>query len=153
MKYLKIKAILIIIMLQFSCNNDDDSPMICPEGYEGEICTTAFNAKFAGSFSLVETCDTGPANYTMTIVADANNPLNMIIWGLWEEPTSTVNAIVNTSNSKEFTVIRQNFSNGGWDISATGSINENGVVSILYTTYNQADNSVIDNCTSTMTPN
>ena len=80
------------------CNNGEcvTGECVCDAGYESSDCSVAFNAKFSGTYSLAETCDTtGSDAYTVTVAPSSSEPTQANITGLYRE-TFSVPAVIGT---------------------------------------------------------
>jgi hypothetical protein len=115
----------------------------CDAGYEGSKCDTKMNAKFVGTYTVVDTAtftSGSPAvfTYTMGITANSSNPqgVNITNFGGFNAG-STISGTVNGTN---LTVA--NTTIGGIQISnASGSINNN-TLSFTYTATDTTGTSV-----------
>lgn len=126
----------------------------CNPGYEGTNCDEAFNAKFAGTYSNAETCDSSTAgpNYNVVITKSETDPLGLTIGGLWAEPTtSTLSAEIASDNSSEFEIPKiVQYAGYNVDVWGTGEMTSTGV-SIDYTIYHTGTTDIVDRCVATMT--
>jgi hypothetical protein len=129
-----------------------DGECVCNTGYEGANCLTALNAKFAGSYQLSETCSgSGPAGPYAVTVAAKSTPLDITFVGLWEVTQNIVNGVVG-SDGVSFTIERQQITTGIDIECTTGSISTDGnTVNMTYKIYYQTPDSLVDNCTATLT--
>jgi hypothetical protein len=130
----------------------------CAAGYEGTDCGTAFNSKFAGSFTVNETCTpSGPASgYVVTITASTSSATGLTFTGLYETPGAAVTGTVNANSSTGFTIARQALSGTALDIEGSGTINTTASpVTITMTTavFPTGTSTASDNCTGTLTKN
>lgn len=132
------------------CN---EGTCVCSTGYEGTLCDAKVNAKFAGAYNLTETCNpSGAAGpYAVTVTASSTTATGLTFTGLWEEPGSVASAEVSTSSSAAFTIAKQSYSNGSFQIEANGTLNTTtNTITITYTMFDGTGATTLDNCTATM---
>lgn len=148
--------VIAIDACQFTCQNGtcQNGNCVCATGYEGSNCTTPWNAKFSGTFSMNESCtNSGQAGpYGVALAAITNSPTEFNMTGLWESPASTIIATIGGSG-QTFTAARQSLSGSSFDIEVTsGTISANGsTINISYTMYQSGNSFVIDQCSGTLT--
>jgi PKD repeat protein len=126
-----------------------DGDCICNAGYEGADCSTAFNAKFSGIYTLSETCTSGADSYSVTASPSSTDPSKATFSGLYRENVGVTAQIGTTGLS--FTIARQPIFTG-YEIEGTiGTINASGnTINISYRIWSNATNTVVDNCTATL---
>lgn len=126
----------------------------CNPGYEGTNCDEAFNAKYAGSYTNAETCDssTSGPNYDIQINASGTDPLEITIGGLWREPTtSTVTADIASDNSSTFEIPKVvQYAGYNVDLWGTGTMTSTGIT-VDYTIYFTGTSAIVDRCVATLT--
>jgi hypothetical protein len=113
-----------------TCNETDGS-CTCATGYEGTTCGTAWAAKFAGSYSVTETCSLsgGVGPYSATITASSTNNVTILLANFGDYLTPvTVNATVASTNT--LTIPQQTV--GGKMFQGSGTYT-NGILNITYT--------------------
>jgi hypothetical protein len=123
---------------------------VCDTGYEGVDCGTAFNAKMTGSYTLTETCTSGPDNYAVTFTPKSTSAVDVTIAGLYREATALTGAI--GADGVSFTVAKTSLT-AGLDIEVTsGTSNAAGTsINIGYKIYTAGTTTVVDQCTGTLT--
>jgi hypothetical protein len=57
MRHLLYLSILALSLLFIGCNDDDNTPQDCAEGFEGNDCNTEVRAKYLGTWSGPNMCD------------------------------------------------------------------------------------------------
>lgn len=105
--------------------NCDNGQCICPDGFEGKYCETAWRDKFFGIYSASESCSASSSNYTITISANSSFAERINIYNIGNTGLTVV-AIVQYDN---FSIVQQAFGSG--QISGSGSIGTN-TISISY---------------------
>ena len=85
-----------------------DGTCECNEGYFGELCTQALNSNYNNNFALTENCTSGSDLYDVSILASADNNVDIKLTGLWEQVSRTVVAQVG-QDAYGFTIARQQF--------------------------------------------
>lgn len=130
-----------------------DGTCNCTAGYEGTDCGSAFNAKFDGSYSLLETCTvSGPAVAYAVIVSPKSGTIDQVKFtGLWEIPVTGIIAVIDADGTN-FTIARQAL-NSTKDISATtGTISADGkTINLTYRIYDTGGSAIVDECPATLT--
>lgn len=103
------------------CENGQcvDGSCVCPSGYEGADCSEAVNAKFAGSFTVEETCTAGDEDYDLEIALVENSLNGITITGLWDQPAGEVDVTV-ADNGLDLVIARQAYA--GVEIEGEGTI-------------------------------
>lgn len=125
-----------------------DGNCSCPTGYEGKNCETKITAKFLGQWAAKEDCNS--TSYTVTIAADANDNTKLLVtnlgnYGCTVGGVITFSGLVTSSNTAQFTIMDTKC---GTDMTATGSLAANGVLTVSYKVVAPGIN---DNCIATLT--
>jgi hypothetical protein len=158
---LKIFAVLtLIVVVVSSCKKDpcddisclnggtcNDGTCACAEGYEGTTCATEERAKFLSTYSVNESCTSGPFEYSISISTSSSGVSNVIIPNFGGYGV-TVAATVNNSS---INIPNQTLSDG---TGASATFSGSGQISgnILTITYNVSFNGGgSDACTMTCT--
>ncbi len=134
-----------VVCVQGECLEGD---CVCDAGYEGLDCGKAFNAKFTGSYTLTETCTSGPDSYTVTLTPKSTNPKEITVSGLYREAAG-VTGVIGT-DGVSFTVARTSLATG-LDIEVTvGTANAAGTsINVTYKITNTATGAT-DQCSGTL---
>jgi hypothetical protein len=140
-----------------NCNNGEcvEGACVCDAGYEGVDCGTKVNAKFSGTYSLTENCPTltpPTASYNVIVSPSSNNASEANFAGLFEEPASTVKAVIK-SDGVSFTIASQNIgstSYGRIESSGTPTISADGKTINLTYIFTNNSTSATSTCTATM---
>ncbi len=128
-----------------NCQNGgtcDDGVCQCPDGYIGDECQTEDRAKFLGVYNVSESCDSGNANYQMT-VSPSNSGIRTVLL-VFQEASLTANVNGNSINMPNQTVSIQNSS---YTFSGSGQIS-GSILTMTYTASVGAESIV---CTITAT--
>jgi hypothetical protein len=92
-----------------NCNNGSclEGDCVCNLGYQGTACDVKHNAKFVGTYAILENCEStpDPQSYDITIAADPASPSAIAITGLYFFP-STVTGTIN-ADGISFSIARQ----------------------------------------------
>ena len=127
----------------------------CPTGYEGDDCGTAVNAKFTGTFNMASSaCDTvDNTNYPVALNASDTDPLEFTLGGIYQNGlANTVNCMVSTSNTSNFTIPNQTFTDdtfgAGFTIEGSGSIDGSNLT-VTYDIFDVTNNVAWEGCTDT----
>ena len=127
----------------------------CAAGYEGTDCSEAYNAKFSGSFlSGNDVCDsTILGQHTIVLTASTTDPSVFTIGGIFGNGVAnTVNCTVSSSNTSDFTLDRQSFTDdvegSGFEIVGSGSISADfATLTFDYQLYDMLNGGALwDNC-------
>lgn len=135
-----------------NCNNGYCSSItgncICLEGYEGADCSQGYNAKFAGSYTVSETCNSDSSTYTL-LITPKSSVYEFTITGLRQAPQASVTAVLLSSNY--FTITQQPLGNTGLEIESSHGLmsNDRTSIELNYTVYDAS--TVTANCTATLT--
>ena len=171
MKNLKFVALMLVVFtaLTFeSCKNpckdvnclnggscdEDTGECVCTSGYEGANCGAAVNEKFAGTWTLIQTCVlySGTDTTSIEVAAVDGTTNNITIKGLYFESQFTANATIG-SDGLSFTIPQQVVTQiPTRDITGSGSISADGsTISIEYTAaMNNGAPDPSETCTGTM---
>ena len=144
-----------IVACSANCVNGQcvNNACVCDAGYEGADCSTAVNAKFSGTYSMVETCSASGAAgpYSIVVSPKPGTAAQVTFVGLWEVPVNVVTAVV-TNSGVDFTIARQTLQTGFEIESSSGTISANGSsINLTYRIYPTGGATAIDNCTATLT--
>lgn len=138
------------------CNNGEcvEGECVCDAGYEGVDCATAFNAKFSGTYTNSEVCDSTPdVTYNVTIAPSSAEPARANITGLYEEPATSVSAVIG-DDGVTFTIPSTNIGTTSYGrIETVGNATSNADGSQITITYKYTNNTTgfTENCTGTLT--
>lgn len=129
-----------------TCDNGQcvEGVCVCPSGYEGSNCSDPVNTKFAGSFTVEESCTAGDEDYALEIALVENSLKGLTITGLWDQPSGVVNVEV-ADNGLDLVIARQAYE--GFDIEGEGVIGasfESG--NITYRIYQSGASTAFDEC-------
>ena len=124
---------------------------VCDIGYEGIDCLTLINAKFDGTYSNVEECDSAvDSSYTVTISPTPNSLTQIGFTGLFGRSSTTVFGSLDQSGLN-FAIERQGLGSSGLEIEGEGLGNSSGEqVSIVYWIYPVGGSTAIDSCRALM---
>ncbi len=142
-----------------SCNPDEckdvvcanggtciDGNCSCPTGYEGNLCQNKANAKFAGVYSVTETCGSVPSTPYQVIITPGSDATSVIINNLGNYGCSVGGNVTFTGQTNQM-ALTVNDNKCGYQMNATGNLNGN----TLSVTYPATYLGGSDNCTATMT--
>lgn len=122
---------------------------VCPKGLEGEFCETRQTTKFTGIYNVVETCNTGDYQYSVTIREsdsivpglEIENFYDLEQSGVTQKVLAEVDFIGNS-----FEIPQQNIA--GFSVEGNGVINDTtGIITISY----KVNQGSLDVCTATLT--
>lgn len=128
-----------------NCRNGgtcDDGVCACPAGYIGDECETEDRAKYLGSYSVSESCQSGNYSYQMTITTSGAGIQNIVMGFEGYSLSATV-------NSSNITIANQTVNIQGNAITFSGSGQLVG--NILTVNYTFSAGTESDNCTATAT--
>ena len=134
------------------CNNGEcvEGDCVCDAKYGGTDCSVAFNAKFSGSYTLNETCDTtGSDSYTVTVAPSSTEPGQANFTGLYRE-NSTVPAVIGT-DGLSFTIAATNVGPGTIESAGTCTSNDAGSSINLVYKFTNTTTGAHENCTAVLT--
>jgi PKD repeat protein len=124
----------------------------CDPGYEGVDCGTAVNAKFSGTYSLTESCNTSGAAgpYAVVVSPKSGSVVEVAFVGLWEIPSNVVTAVVSNSGSN-FTIARQSIDSSFEIQCSNGTINADGsTINVVYSIFATGGSTALDVCTAVL---
>jgi hypothetical protein len=134
------------------CNNGEcvEGDCVCNAGYEGVDCSTAFNAKFSGTYNLSEVCDfTGSDSYTVTLTPSSSEPARANITGLYREQFSVPMSI--ETDGVSFSIAATDIGPGSVQTTGSSTSNASGTsINIAYR-FTTDDGLTTDNCSATLT--
>jgi hypothetical protein len=123
----------------------------CNDGYQGDSCSLGFNAKFVGTYSATDVCDSmGSSSYSVTIAAVAGKPKEASITGLHHANQGTVIAAI-LDDGLEFTLAPADVGLGTIEGTDTCVFNSNGSIINLFYRYIDENSSATDSCTTILT--
>ncbi len=155
------------MLLVASCNTDpckdvvcgdhgacNEGSCLCENGYEqgsNGLCDTEVRAKFAGTWVSSDSCNTGTASYSVTIVpVTADTTLMSVsITNFWNSFTNKIIATV--TGSKTINIARQEPDNDKFFVKSIGDATLSGsTMTIKYVVIDETDpnNILADTCTS-----
>lgn len=121
----------------------EEGTCLCVSGYEGENCETEVRAKFIGSYSVSESCQSGNYNFNFNITASSASVTSIIINNFYD---IGINVTANISGTT-VTIPNQTVTQSGSALNVSGSGQLNG--NILTLTYTISSGSDSDSCTAT----
>ena len=121
----------------------------CATGYDGSQCENPVNFKFDNMYALEEDCSAGADYYDLDFIPDSENPSRMLIVGLWEKESDTLEAFVN-DDGLTFNIPRQVVDNV--DISGTGQALDIFAIDVQidYEVFWAGQNVSFDRCSATL---
>lgn len=126
------------------CNDGDCT---CTTGYEGKLCDTLSNAKFLGTYSVVEDCSNSAADsYASTISAGtaANQIKISNFYNSYAAP------IIATVSKNTLTIARQEPDGDKYFVVGSGTVSGK-VITLKYVVTNETATPIIsDSCNSTI---
>ena len=123
----------------------DEGTCLCATGYEGTNCETEVRAKFVGSYSVQESCQSGNYTFSMSVTSSSTGVSNIIINNFYDIGISVSASI--TGNS--VTIPNQTINDQGVAFTVSGSGQLSG--NILTLTYNISAGADSDSCTAPCT--
>lgn len=121
---------------------------VCDAGYEGGLCETAFNEKFVGTYTLVESCTAGDDTYEVSVFRNPNNPSEITIFGLWEQEDAPFTAVI-WEDGTTFASPAQVLNDKRVVLQATSDVSGNNI-ELTYEVYNPGVSSPFDICQATL---
>lgn len=153
---------IVLAMGIASCNTDKCKDVVCqnsgvclegtcdcPTGYEGEFCETKANAKFAGTWTVNETCNSVIGTAYPVIISANTDPSSVAMKdlgnysctsGSYSVPATVSGTSINVSGTVCSTVF-----------TGTGTLNAAGNSIALTYSATYGTPSTTDNCTATLT--
>lgn len=118
---------------------------LCATGYEGTNCETEIRAKFLGSYTVSESCQSGNYSFSLSITSSSAGVSNIIINNFYDIGIN----VSATINGNSVTIPNQTINDGGVALTISGSGQLSG--NILTLTYNISAGTESDSCTATCT--
>jgi hypothetical protein len=121
----------------------------CPTGYEGDFCETKANAKFSGTWTVNETCNSVIGTAYPVIISAATDPTSVTMKdlgnysctsGSYNVPATVTGSSISVSGTVCSTVF-----------TGTGTLNAAGNSIALNYSATYGTPSTTDNCTATLT--
>lgn len=128
-----------------------DGTCMCFDGFEGQDCASALNAKFSGTYTGTEACT--PATTIPREITLAPNP-NSTHWlsisGLTDEAEDTVEAYLD-SDGTNMTIYRQPLGRLGYEVISSNATSswDGKTITLSYDIY--YDTTIVKTCTILMT--
>jgi hypothetical protein len=133
-----------------TCDNGGecvDGDCVCADGYEGTTCQTEQRAKFLGSFSVNEACNSGNYSYNSDVNTSSVSVSNIVITNFGDYSVSVAATV--DANGTSVTIANQTVTISGASATVQGSGQISG--NILTITYTISSGGVSDTCTMTCT--
>ncbi len=136
-----------VVCVQGECAEGD---CVCNTGYEGLDCSVPFNAKFSGTYTLIESCTTtGNDTYDVVVTPDSTNPSRAKLTNLYREPDQLILLIGNDGVS--FTIDSTSVSGGKLVSAGACTSNEAGTTINLSYKFVSSSSSPTETCNATLT--
>ncbi|HLP50228.1 MAG TPA: calcium-binding EGF-like domain-containing protein [Chitinophagales bacterium] len=130
------------------CQNNgvcESGDCVCPDGYEGTLCETAWRTKFIGSYAFADVCPSGTYSGTASIAVSSTNNVTILLTNFAGiGAAATISGTLTEANKISIT---SGTANNFTINSALGTFNNN----IINWTYSITASGASENCTSTWT--